>query len=45
MDGGLTAVPNLEEARVLRAQAARIYAAAIAAALLLTGLGLLLVGM
>jgi hypothetical protein len=45
LDGGLTAVPNLEEAGVLRAQGARIYAVSIAGALLLTGLGLLLVGM
>jgi hypothetical protein len=44
MDGGLTAVPN-SEAGVLRARAARIYAVSIAGALLLTGLGLLLVGM
>jgi hypothetical protein len=45
MDGGLTAVRNPEEASVLRARAARIYATSIAGALLLTGLGLLLVGM
>jgi hypothetical protein len=45
MDGGVAAVPNPEDARVLRAQAARIYAVSIAGALLLTALGLLLVGM
>jgi hypothetical protein len=45
MDGGVTEVPSPEDARVLRAQAARIYAVSITGALLLTGLGLLLVGM
>ncbi|MGH7308254.1 MAG: hypothetical protein ACREK6_06130 [Candidatus Rokuibacteriota bacterium] len=43
MDDGLEAVPNAEEGRLLRAQAARIYAVSLVGALVLTGLGLLLV--
>jgi len=41
MDDGQKAVLNPEQARLLRAQAARIYAASFVGALLLTGLGLL----
>jgi hypothetical protein len=41
LDGALEAVPNLEESRLLQAQAARVYATALAGAVLLTGLGLL----
>lgn len=44
-NGGQELVTNSEEVRLLRAQAARIYAASFVGALLLTGLGLLLVGM
>lgn len=44
MDGGPERV-DPEEARRLRAQARRIYIASVVAALLLTGLGLLLVAM
>jgi hypothetical protein len=45
LDNGPTAVTNPEHAGVLWAKAARIYAVSLAGALLLTGLGLLLVGM
>jgi hypothetical protein len=45
MDDGQVAVADPEEARRLRAQAARIYAMSFVGALLLTGLGVLLVGM
>ncbi|HEY7365614.1 MAG TPA: hypothetical protein VIE37_16080 [Methylomirabilota bacterium] len=41
MDGGQEPVTNPEEGRLLRAQAARIYARSAVLALLLTGLGLL----
>jgi len=45
MDDGQVAVADPEQARLLRAQAVRIYTASFVGALLLTGLGLLLVGM
>ena len=41
MDHGDEPVPDLEEARRLRAQAWRVYAASVIGATILTGLGLL----
>jgi hypothetical protein len=41
MDAGPEAVPDPAEARLLRTQAIRIYAASFAGALLLTALGVL----
>lgn len=41
MDGGQEAVPNPGEARLLKAQAARIYAGSFVGALLLTALGVM----
>ena len=43
LDGGPEPVPDPEEAGLLRAQATRVYAASFVGALVLTGLGLLLV--
>jgi len=45
MDDGPESVADPEQARLLRARAVRIYAASFVGALLLTGLGLLLVSM
>ncbi len=45
MDGGPERVADPEQVSLLRAQAMRIYLASSAGALLLTGLGLLLVAM